>query len=186
GCRGRVREGVLEGGLGGGVHDQVDAVDELVDEVAVTDVPVDERKPRMREHVGEVLEAARVRERVERDDLVVGRLEQVADHVRRDEPRPAGDENALHSSSATEYKGLPSTSRWILPRYSPISARMNPCIPRTKTIPVPAKSGPGKLLSMIQYTIPQMPSATAAVVQTTPSATPIHCTGCGQKPPITC
>src|SRR5205814_10238098 len=119
--------------------------------LAVGKVAGNDRGPGMGGQVGGVLGAARERERVERHDLLVGRVEQVADHVRRDEPRPAGDEDALpHTSSATEYRGLPSTSRWILPRYSPISARMNPCMPSTNTIPVPAKSGPGKLFSSIQ------------------------------------
>ena len=48
------------------------------------------------------------------------------------------------SSSSIVYSGLPSTSRWILPSYSPISARTNPCMPSTSTMPAPAKSGPGK------------------------------------------
>ena len=48
--------------------------------------------------VCEVLEVPRVRERVERHDLVRGRVEQVAHEGRRDEPGAAGDEYALHSS----------------------------------------------------------------------------------------
>src|SRR5437016_9593378 len=48
-----------------------------------------------------VLEVARVRERVERDDLVRGRREQVADHVRGDEAGAARDQHASapHGSS---------------------------------------------------------------------------------------
>ena len=61
---------------------------------------MDERQPLVRHHVGEVLEVARVRQRVERDDLVRRRREQMADDVRRDEAGAAGDENALaHPSS---------------------------------------------------------------------------------------
>ena len=45
-------------------------------------------------HVGEVLEVARVRQRVERDHLVPRVRQQVADHVRGDEAGAAGDEDA--------------------------------------------------------------------------------------------
>ena len=71
---------------------------------AVADVAVDEREPLVRHHVGEVLEVPRVRERVERDDLVRRRLEQVADEVRGDEPRAAGDEHALHVHRRNPYR----------------------------------------------------------------------------------
>ena len=111
------RDRLLDVRLGGRVDDHVDAVDELAHERGVADVAVHEREPRVAHHVREVLEVARVGERVERDDLVRRRLEQVADEVRRDEAGAAGDEHALraHSSSAIVYRGLPSTSRWILP-----------------------------------------------------------------------
>ena len=65
----------------------------------------------MREHVGEVLEVPRVGERVERDHLVIGVCEQVANERGGDEPGSAGDEHALpHSSLSIVYIGLPSTS----------------------------------------------------------------------------
>src|SRR4029079_16945017 len=108
----------------------------------------------MAHHVGEVLEVAGVRERVERDDLVIGRLEEVAHEVRRDEPGTPCHQDTLHSSSSIVYSGLPSTSLWIRPSDSPISARTNPWMPRTSTMPAPAKSGPGKSLSEIQYPTP--------------------------------
>src|SRR5581483_7466734 len=77
--------------------------------------------PRMAEHVGEVLEVACVGQRVEGHDLVRRLGEQVANEPRRDEAGAAGYEHTLHpSSSATAYNGIPSTSRWILARYSPI------------------------------------------------------------------
>jgi nucleoside-diphosphate-sugar epimerase len=105
----------------------------------------------VREHVGQVVEVARVGERVERHDLVLGRLEEVAHEVRGDESCSPRDQYALlHSSSSIVYNGRPSTSRWILPSDSPISARTNPWMPRTSTMPAPAKSGPGKSLSAIQ------------------------------------
>ena len=69
-------------------------------EVGVADVAVHEREPLVADHVGEVLEVARVGERVERDDLVLGVRQQVPDEVRRDEPGPAGDQNALVQSSS--------------------------------------------------------------------------------------
>ena len=72
-------------------------------EPGVADVAVDEREPLVAHHVGEVLDVAGVRERVERDDLVVGVRQQVADEVRGDEAGAAGDEHALaHSSSEIE------------------------------------------------------------------------------------
>ena len=107
---------LLDVRLGRGVDDHVDALDELAHERRVADVAVHEREARVAHHVGEVLEVAGVGERVERHDLVRGRLEQVADEVRRDEPRTARDQHALaHSSSSIVYSGLPSTSRWIAP-----------------------------------------------------------------------
>ena len=130
-------------------------LDDVAHELGVADVAVHERQPLVRHHVGEVLDVARVRERVERDDVVRRLRQQVADEVRRDEAGAAGDENSFaQSSSAIVYRGLPSTCRWILPRYSPTSARMNPWMPRTKTISVPPKSGPGKFDSVIQKTTP--------------------------------
>ena len=89
-----VLDRLLDVRLGGGVDDHVDALDELAHEPPVADVAVDERQARVREDVGEVLEVARIGERVERDDLV-GRLrQQVADEVRGDEPRAARDEDS--------------------------------------------------------------------------------------------
>ncbi len=66
-----------------------------LDELRVADVAVDEGEPLVPDDVREVVEVARVRERVERHDLVRRRLQQVADEVRRDEAGPAGDEDAL-------------------------------------------------------------------------------------------
>ena len=152
---GAVGDRLLDVRLGGRIDDHVDAADELADERRVADVAVHEREARVAEHVGEVLEVARIRERVERHDLVRGRVEQVADEVRRDEPRTTRDEYPLaHSSSSIVYSGLPSTSRWIRPSDSPISARTKPCTPSTATIPAPAKSGPGKFAFAIQYATP--------------------------------
>ena len=81
--------------LGGCVHDHVHFRDDLADEIGVADVAVHERVPLVRRDRGEVVHAARVGERVEGDDLVRGRLQDVADEVRRDESRAAGDEYAL-------------------------------------------------------------------------------------------
>src|SRR5439155_9767295 len=120
-------------------------------------------------------------ERVEGHHFVRSELEQVPDEVRRDEPRSACHQYSFHSSSSIVYSGLPSTSRWTRPSDSPISASTNPWMPRTRTMPAPAKSGPGKLLCVIQYATPYTPSAAAATVHSRPSVTPIHCTGCAQK-----
>ena len=95
---GALDDRLLDVGLGGGVDDHVDARDELPDEVRVADVAVDEREARMADQVGEVLEVPCIGQRVERDDVVLGVLEQVPDEVRRDEPGSAGDEDALHGS----------------------------------------------------------------------------------------
>ena len=85
--------------LGRRVDDHVDALDELGDEPGVADVAVDEREPLVAQDVCEVLEVPGVRERVERDHLVLGVRQEVADHVGRDEAGAAGDENALHGSA---------------------------------------------------------------------------------------
>ncbi len=68
----------------------------------VADVAVDEREPLVAHHVCEVLEVARVREGVERDHLVRRAGQEVADEVRRDEPCPAGDEDALSTEASRE------------------------------------------------------------------------------------
>ena len=81
--------------LGGRVDDHLDAADDLAHEPGVTDVAVDELESGMAHHVGEVLEVPGVCQRIERDDLVVGVLEQMADQVRWDEAGAAGHENAL-------------------------------------------------------------------------------------------
>src|SRR5262249_38732387 len=143
--------------LGGRVDDHVDLGHHLLDEVGVADVAVHEREALVRHDVGEVLEVPGVRERVQRDDLVRRRVEQVADDVGRDEARPARDQHALPAhpiSRSIVYSGRPSTSRWMRPRYSPIRARMKPWMPSTKRTATPPKSGPGKLERSIQYTTP--------------------------------
>ena len=137
-----------------GVHDHVHPADDLPHERFVADVAVHEREPLVRADVAQVLEVPGVGQRVERDHLVRRRLQQVADERGRDEARPAGDEDSFHSSRSIVYSGLPSTSRWMRARYSPTSARMNPCTPRTKTTAAPPKSGPGKSDSTIQYATP--------------------------------
>src|SRR5262249_55882700 len=116
----------------------------------VPDVAVDERETRVADQVGQVLEVAGIGQRVERHDLVVGLLEQVPDEVRRDEPGTTRDQNAPQSSSSIVYSGRPSTSRWMRASDSPIRASTNPWTPSTRTMPAPAKSGPGKLLCVIQ------------------------------------
>ena len=79
--------------------DHVDASHHLAHQPRVADVPVHELEPRVAHHLGEVLEIARVGERVERDHIVFAVREQVADQVRRDEPRAAGDQDTAHESS---------------------------------------------------------------------------------------
>ena len=91
-----VADRLLDVGLRRGIHDHVDPADDLVHQAGVADVAVDELESRMAHHVGEVLDARCIRERVERDHLVRRVLEQVPDEVRRDEPGAAGDEHATH------------------------------------------------------------------------------------------
>jgi hypothetical protein len=93
--RGAVLDRLLDVRLGGRVHDHVDLGHDLAHELDVADVAVHEREPLVRHHVREVVDVPGVGERVERDDLVRGRGEQVPDEVRRDEPGSAGDEHAL-------------------------------------------------------------------------------------------
>ena len=82
--------------LGRGVHDHVDALEGGCDVGQVADVAVDEPQPLVLEHVGQVGQVPGVGEGVHRDDLVRRLLEEVADHVRGDEPGAAGDKDSLH------------------------------------------------------------------------------------------
>ena len=100
---------LLDVRLGGCVDDHVDALDELGDEGGVANVAVDEREPLVAHHVGEVLEIAGVRERVERDHLVTGVRQQVADHVRGDEAGTAGDEDAF--TEGRWWQSIPRSGR---------------------------------------------------------------------------
>ena len=148
---------LLDVRLGCGVDDHVDLGDDVGDELRVSDVAVDERQPLVRHHVGEVLEVAGVGERVERDDLVRRRRQQMADDVRRDEPGAAGDEST-HSRAVRARRRRargrsctaagPRRRAGSAPRYSPTRARMNPWIPRTKRTATPPNSGPGKFDSV--------------------------------------
>ena len=63
---------LLDVGLGRGVDDDVDAVDELGHQIGVADIAVDERESLVAHHVGEVLEVAGVGQGVERHHLVPG------------------------------------------------------------------------------------------------------------------
>jgi len=56
--------------LGGRVHDHVDVLDDLGNEVRVADVSVDEGEALVTDDVGDVVHVPRIRERVERDDLI--------------------------------------------------------------------------------------------------------------------
>ena len=108
---------LLDVRLGCGVHDHVHLGDDLADEVGVADVAVDERVPLVPGRIGEVVHAPRVGERVEGDDLVRGRLEDVAHEVRRDEPRAAGDENALRLHGPEAYPcrlGSPAVTKFVV------------------------------------------------------------------------
>ncbi len=85
--------------LGGEVHDGVDAVERLHDRGGVADVALHEGIPRIALDVAEVLEIARVRERVEiHDRHVLVRLEHVPDERRTDETGAAGHEYFLHGT----------------------------------------------------------------------------------------
>ncbi len=105
---GALLDRLLDVRLGGGVDDHVHLRDHVADELAIADVAVHEREARVRHQVGEVLEITCVGERVERDDLVRRRLEQVADEGRGDEPRAAGDEYALLAHATGRYRLGPS------------------------------------------------------------------------------
>ena len=65
--------------------------------LGVADVSVHERQPLVRHHVGEVLDVSRVRERVERDDLVRRLRQQMTNEVRRDEAGAAGHQDSFRS-----------------------------------------------------------------------------------------
>jgi hypothetical protein len=85
---------LLDVRLGSGVDDHVHLCDDPADQVGVADVSVHEREPIVRDELGEIVDVAGVRERVQRDDLVGRRAQQVVDDVRRDEAGAARDEDA--------------------------------------------------------------------------------------------
>ena len=97
--------------LGGGVDDHVHFRDDLANEIRVADVAVHERVPLVRGDRGEVVHAARVGERVEGDDLVRRRLEDVAHEVGRDESRAAGDEYAFRLHGPEAYRATRLSGR---------------------------------------------------------------------------
>jgi hypothetical protein len=97
---GALLDRLLDVRLGGRVHDHVHVRHDLADEVRVADVAVDEGQPLVPDHVGEVVHVARVRQRIERDDVVRGRREQVAHEVGGDEPGAPGDQHPLAQTSS--------------------------------------------------------------------------------------
>ena len=143
--------------LGGGVHDHVDALERRGDVAHVADVALDEPQPLVLHHVGQVVDVARVGEGVHRHDLVLGGVEQVADHVRRDEPGAAGHQYPFHrapsravgviraldrcstAGAARRRAGSAAGSR-------PSTAITNPCRPSTNSTRPPSSSGPGEIV----------------------------------------
>ena len=67
---GAFADGLLDVRLGSRVNDHVHAGHDIAHEARVTDVALHEGEPLVGHHVGKVLDVARVRERVERHDLV--------------------------------------------------------------------------------------------------------------------
>ena len=107
---------LLDVRLGGGVHDHVHLGHDLAHELGVADVAVHEREALVREHLLEVVQVARVRERVERHDLARRRVQQVPDDVRRDEPAPPVTRMRLGLKTGRGYRpslrrGTPSRAR---------------------------------------------------------------------------
>ena len=86
---------LLDVRFGRGVHDHVHLGDDVAHEVGVSNVALNEREPFVRHCSVQVVKIARVRERVERHDLVWCLGQEVVDEVGRDESRPARDENAF-------------------------------------------------------------------------------------------
>ena len=83
--------------LGGEVDDAIDGVflEHLLDDLGVADVGVHERHP---VDAVDVLAHARVRQRIEGDDVVTGMLfDPVPHEVGADEPGRAGDEDGAHA-----------------------------------------------------------------------------------------
>jgi hypothetical protein len=95
---------LLDVRLGRGVDDHVHLGHDLAHEVGIANVAVDERMALVTAHRREVVHAPCVGESVEGDDLVRSRLQDVAHEVRRDEPRAAGDENALGLHGPEAYR----------------------------------------------------------------------------------
>jgi hypothetical protein len=73
----------------------------LPDQLRIADVSVDETQPLVSHHVGEVVHVAGIRQCVEGDHLAGRRAEQMAHHVRGDEPGTAGNEHTLWFQSSS-------------------------------------------------------------------------------------
>jgi hypothetical protein len=101
--RARAGDRAIDVGLGGEVHDGVDAVlgQHPIDQRAVADVAVDERAPRRVRQVAQVLAAAGVGQRVEHHQRGLGaRGLQLTDEVGADEAGAAGDQDVSHAAKA--------------------------------------------------------------------------------------
>ena len=99
----------------------------------------------MRRDQREVVHAPRVGERVKRDDLERGRLQDVADEVQRDESRPAGDQYSLRSRHGSEAYPSPGSALARSPGGSsrvpgPSAARPNQGAPCGHDLPAGAAS----------------------------------------------
>ncbi|CAB4803633.1 unannotated protein [freshwater metagenome] len=79
-------------GFGCEVHHRVVTSHRCHHVVLVTDIALDEMTPTIVDEIADVLEVARIRERVVHRDRVVGGGQHVADVVRTNEPGSAGNE----------------------------------------------------------------------------------------------
>ena len=121
--------------LGRRVDDHVDVGHDLADEIHVANVAMHEGVPLVRRDQREVVHAPRVSERVEGDDLERGRLQDVADEVRRDESRPAGDQNSLGSRHGSEAYPSPGSRSRDLPA-ARLASQDPPLLARTEELHV--------------------------------------------------
>ena len=90
-----VEQRAIDVALCGEVHHLVASLHRVADRVAIADVAVHEAEPRIVLKVGEALAIARIGQRVEDDDLIIGGGQDVAGEVGTDETGGTGDEK-LH------------------------------------------------------------------------------------------
>ena len=154
----------------------------------VADVAVDEREPLVAHHVGEVLEVARVGERVERDDVVAvcaSRWRMKFDEMN---PAPPVTRTRFAHSSSVDRVERPSFDLALDSAQVLADQREDEALDAEHEEDGDAAEQRAREVRAVDPVADAVDrrAPVASSVQTTPSATPIHWIGCGQKPASTC